>query len=161
MRAAPLALLAFLAACGPADRRGGNPACGIAALAGPTALLEAFTIPERTLSQPPRDVPGRLVARVAAGPAFPAIVGTTDTGLVVGVEGAMPPAIRPAFGVLVVERGARTRGVLLYEGAPVEAAPHIGIVSIGSVTLPLLGVEVDMGSIEDPRCPLFPDSLAP
>jgi hypothetical protein len=50
--------------------------------------------------------------------------------------------------------------VLLYEGDPVEGAPRLGIVAIGGATLPLIGIEVDMQRIEDPNCPLFPDSLA-
>lgn len=156
---APLLALLLLAACGPSRERG-NPACGIAALAGPTALLEEFTVPERTLSEPPRDLPERLVARIAAGPALRALVGRADTGLVIGVEGVLPPNVKPAFGVLVVQRGGGTRGIVLYEGAPIEAAPQIGIISVGSATLPLLGVEADMGRVEDPACPLFPDSLA-
>ena len=44
-------LLAVLTACGkPADR--GNAACGLAALAGPTALLTQFSVPRQTLSVP-------------------------------------------------------------------------------------------------------------
>ena len=157
MRHVLLCLPALLAACGGASSgRGGNPACGIAALAGPTALLEEFRTPQQTLSEPPV----RTVARIAAGPALRAIVGRSDTGVVVGVEGAVPSGIRPAFGVLVTEKSGDTRGVMLYEGQPVEAAPVLGLVSVGGATLPLLGIEVDMGRIEDPNCPLFPDSLA-
>jgi hypothetical protein len=161
MRTALLLTLSAVAACGGAtSRRGGTPTCGIAALAGPTALLEEFRTPQQTLSEPPARLPERTVARVAAGPALGAILGRSDTGLVVGVEGALPPDSKPSFGVLVAHKGGDTRGVMLYEGDPVEGAPQIGIVSIGGRTLPLLGIEVDMGRIEDPNCPLFPDSLA-
>ena len=59
-----------------------------------------------------------------------------------------------------VQRGGSTQGVLLFEGTPVEAAPHLGLVSVGGKNLPLFGVEVDMAGIQDARCPLFPDSLA-
>ena len=153
--------VAVLAACGPSTaRKGASPACGIAAHAGPTALLEEFRTPQQTLSVPPSRLPERTVARLAAGPALSAILGRSDSGLVVGVEGAVPAGMKPSFGVLVTQKGGGTKGVMLYEGKPVEAAPVIGLVSIGGATLPLLGIEVDMVRIEDPNCPLFPDSLA-
>ena len=162
MRPILLASLAVLAACGGPStaRRGASPACGIAALAGPTALLEEFRTPQQTLSEAPARLPERAAARIAAGPALTALLGRSDSGLVVGVEGTVPPTIKPTFGVLVTGKDGSTKGVMLYEGSPVEAAPHIGIVSIAGATLPLLGIEVDMGRIEDPNCPLFPDSLA-
>ena len=137
-----------------------SPACGIAALAGPTALLEEFRTPQQTLSEPPSRLPERTVARIAAGPALSAILGRSDSGLVIGVEGVVPPTIKPAFGVLVTQKGGQTKGVMLYEGAPVEGAPVLGLVSVAGRTVPLLGIEVDMGRIEDPKCPLFPDSLS-
>jgi hypothetical protein len=149
----------LVAACGRGERRG-NPACGIAALAGPNAVLEAFTVPQQTLSVPPFRLPERIVARLAAGPALLALVGRSDSGLVIGVEGALPPQSAPAFGVLVVQRGGGPQGVVLFEGTPIEAAPRLGLVSVGGRTLPLFGVEVDMAGIQDARCPLFPDSIA-
>jgi hypothetical protein len=150
-------LLLFLAAC--SDRPRANPACGIAALAAPTAVLAAFGQPQQTLSVPPTRLPERTVARLVAGPAYEAIVGRADTGLVVGVEGPVPSQIQPTYGVLVVERGGGALGVLLYEGLIVEAAPRLGVVSIGPLTLPLIGVELDLAMVQDPACPLFPDSL--
>jgi hypothetical protein len=154
-----LIVLVLAAACTRPEGRG-NPACGIAALAAPNAVLEAFTVPQQSLSVPPTRLPERTVARLAAGPAFPALVGRSDSGVVVGVEGTLPPQSAPAFGVLVVQRGGSTQGVLLFEGTPVAAAPHLGLVSVGGKNLPLFGVEVDMAGIQDARCPLFPDSLA-
>ena len=155
-----LLLVLTAAACGrPADR--GSAACGLAALAGPTALLTQFSVPHQTLSSPPRNLPERLVTRVVAGPALPAIVGRSDSLLLVGVEGAIPPAVKPGYGVLVVDTGAKARGVMLYEGTPVEGAPPIGTVTVGAATLPLIGIQLDPARIEDPRCPLFPDSVLP
>ena len=154
-----IALSLFVTACGGRTDRG-NPACGIAALAAPNAVLEAVTVPQQSLSVPPSRLPERTVARLAAGPALLALVGRSDSGLVVGVEGALPPQAVPAFGVLVVQRGGSTQGVLLFEGTPIEAAPRLGLVSVGGKNLPLFGVEVDMAGIEDARCPLFPDSIA-
>ena len=65
-------LIAATASCG---RSAGSPSCGIAALAGATLILNEFAVPGKTLAQPPDQLPGRLPARVAAGPAYAAIVG--------------------------------------------------------------------------------------
>jgi hypothetical protein len=133
--------------------------CGLAALAGPTALLGQFGIPGQTLGSPPRKLPERLVVRLVAGSAYPAIVGRSDSVLVIGVNGGLPANVKPGFGVLILDTGNKARGALLYEGAPVEGAPQIGTVSIDNVTVPLLGIQVDPARFEDPRCPLFPDSV--
>jgi hypothetical protein len=131
--------------------------CGLAALAGPTALLTQFGVSGQTLS-PPR-LPERLVVRLVAGPANPGIVGRADSKLVIGMNGTLPPNVKPGFGVLVTDQTGKTRGVLLFEGAPVEGAPEIGTVSVSNSTVPLLGIQVDPSKFEDPRCPLFPDSV--
>lgn len=159
MRRILIAALLLPACAGRGDDRG-NPACGIAALAAPNAVLAAFTVPQQTLSVPPNRLPEQVVARLAAGPALPALLGRSDSGLVVGVEGALPAQSAPAFGVLVVQRGGTPQGVVLFEGTPIEAAPRLGLVSVGGVSIPLFGVEVDMAGIQDARCPLFPDSLS-
>ena len=133
--------------------------CGLAALAGPTALLGQFGIPNQTLGAPPRKLPERLVVRLVAGPAYPAIVGRSDSMLLIGVNGGLPTNVKPGFGVLILDTGNKARGVLLYEGAPVEGAPQIGTVSIDNASVPLLGIQVDPAKFEDPRCLLFPDSV--
>ncbi len=157
-RAIPLSLLLALAAC---DRppAGGGAACGLASLAGPTALLTQFSVPRQTLSVPPQTLPERLVARFVAGGAYPAILGQTDSSLVVGVEATLPDNARPGFGVLVVDLDERARGVMIYEGDPVEGAPRLGEVSIGAATIPLIGIQLDPARIDEPRCPAFPDSV--
>jgi hypothetical protein len=104
-------------------------------------------------------LPERLVVRLVAGPAYPAIVGRSDSLWVIGVEGTLPPNVKPGFGVLVMDRGAKARGVMLYEGTPVEGAPQIGTVSVGNATVPLIGIQLDPAKIEEPRCPFFPDSV--
>jgi hypothetical protein len=116
-------------------------------------------VPDQTLASPPRNLPERLVTRLAAGPAYPAIVGRSDSLWIIGVEGALPAGVKPGFGALVLDKTGKARGVLLYEGAPVEGAPEIGTVSIGSATVPLIGIQLDPTKVEDPRCPLFPDSV--
>ena len=153
-------VLAVIACDKPASGRG-NAACGLAALAGPTALLTQFSVPRQTLSTPPRNLPEHLVARVVAGPALPAIVGRTDSLLVIGVEGTIPPTVKPGYGVLVLDTTEKARGVMLFEGTPVEGAPTIGTVTVGDATLPLIGIQVDPTRIEDPHCPFFPDSVLP
>lgn len=158
-RVLPVLALALLAACGKSPASGGGAACGLAALAGPTALLTQFGVPRQTLSQAPARLPERMVARVVAGPALAAIVGRADTLLVIGVEGSIPPTIKPGYGVLVLDLQEKARGVMLYEGLPVEGAPKIGTLTIGPATLPLIGIQLDPAKIEDPRCPFFPDSV--
>ena len=67
--------------------------------------------------------------------------------------------MKPGFGVLVQDQKEQARGVMLYEGTPIEGAPEIGTVSVGDVPVPLIGIQLDPAKIEDPRCPLFPDSV--
>jgi hypothetical protein len=153
-------LLLLFAAC-EAPPRASRAGCGLASLAGPTALLTQFSVPQQTLSVPPRNLPSRLVARFVAGGAFPAIVGRTDSSLVIGVEAPLAADARPGFGVLVVDQEERTRGVMVFEGNPVEGAPRLGDVSIGSTTIPLIGIQLDPARIEDANCPVFPDSVLP
>jgi hypothetical protein len=153
-------LLLLLAPVGACDRpaSGGDAACGLASLAGPTALLTQFSVPRQTLSTAPRRLPERLVTRVVAGPAYSSVVGRSDSMLVIGVEGALPAGVKPGYGVLVLDQQERARGVMLYEGTPVEGAPTIGSVTAGNATLPLIGIQLDPSKIEDPHCPFFPDS---
>jgi hypothetical protein len=123
-------------------------------------LLQEFATPNQTLSVPPHSLPPRLVARVAAGPAFDAVVGrTSDSALLVGVNGAIPASIKPRFGVLVVDPTNTARGVVIYESDPVRGAPILGTLSIDTLMLPLLGIQLDPARVEDARCPLFPDSI--
>lgn len=159
-RLACISVAILVSACGKQPERG-SAACGLAALAGPTALLTQFSVPQQTLATPPRRLPERLVARVVAGPALPAVVGRTDSLLVIGIEGAIPPAIRPGYGVLVLDTAATARGVMLFEGLPIEGAPVLGSVTVGAATVPLIGIQLDPSRIEDPSCPFFPDSVLP
>jgi len=151
-----LTFLVVLTACG--DGRSRAAPCGIAALAGPTALLTQFSVPRQTLSTPPAHLPERLVVRLVAGPAYRGIVGRSDSLWIVGVDGPLPAGIKPGFGVLVLDPKGSARGVMLFEGSTVEGAPVLGNVSVGSASLPLIGIQVDPSKIEDPRCPFFPDS---
>lgn len=155
-----LPTLLLVTACNQAgDRRPSAAACGLAALAGPTALLAQFGIPDQTLASPPRNLPERLVVRLVAGPAYPAIVGRADSVWIIGVQGRLPANVKPGFGVLVLDPSEKARGAMLFEGTPVEGAPEIGKVAVADITLPLIGIQLDPAKIEDPSCPLFPDSV--
>jgi hypothetical protein len=157
----PLASLLLLTAAGCGSPEGRVPAtCGLAAVAAASALVEQFTIPHRTLAAPPASLPERTVARVTAGGAFPAVVGRTDSLLVIGVEGNPPDGTALGFGVLAVDANEQVLGVMLYPGSPIPGAPRLGEVSFGGSSIPLIGVEVDPAAINDPSCPsLFPDSI--
>ena len=141
---------------------GGRPsrtACGIAALAGPTLLLTEFSVPGQTLANNPAQLPEKLVARVAAGPAYPAMVGRVDTAWVIGVEGSFPEADLPGFGVLILDRAGTALGIMLFLGEPIQGAPILGQISIADIMVPLIGIQLDPTRFQDPACPFFPDSL--
>ena len=159
MRSALIFTSLLLAGCTRSGDRPPSAACGLAALAGPTALLAQFSIANQTLGSPPRTLPERLVVRSVAGPAYPAIVGRADSLWIIGVQGSLPANVKPGFGVLVLDPSGKARGVMLYEGTPVEGAPELGRVSVGDITVPLIGIQLDPAKIEDPRCPLFPDTV--
>jgi hypothetical protein len=153
-----LAAILLLPACGGSEGRV-PPTCGLAAVAAASTILEQFTIPNRTLASPPTSLPERTVARVVAGGAYPAVVGRTDSLLVIGVEGN-PSDAKPGFGVLVADPADRVQGVMLYEGNPIPGAPRLGEVSLGAASVPLIGVQADPATFTDPSCPtLFPDSI--
>jgi hypothetical protein len=154
-----LSLLLLLSACG-SPSGGGRAACGLASLAGPTALLTQFSVPQQTLSVPPRNLPGRLVARFVAGGAFPAIVGRTDSTLVIGVEAPLAATARPGFGCWWWTRRS-VPGCHAVRGRSGGGRPRLGDVSIGSTTIPLIGIQLDPAKIEDANCPFFPDSVLP
>lgn len=154
------ALLVFLLACGKGD--GPRATCGIAAMVGPSALLNQFTIPRMTLSQAPRSLPERLPARIAGGGAQSSVVGRSTDGdslLLVGVEGTAPAEFPLGFGVLVVSSSGSAQGIMLYKGPPIDGAPVLGTVNFSAMSGPLLGIEADTGVYEDPACVVFPDSL--
>ena len=154
-----LPFLLAIAACRPAPRAGGGAVCGIAAVAGPTLVLSEFNTPGATLTHPPASLPGQLVARFVTGPASHAIVGRRGDSLEVGIDGGIPQGMTPGFGVLLMGPDGKARGVLVYDGAPILNAPSLGAVTVGAARVPLLGITVDSGRVEDPRCPFFPDSL--
>ena len=81
----PIVLVTAVTLAGCSAPEGGGAPCGIAALAGPVTLLDQFSVPMRTLAEPPADLPARVVVRFAAGPAMTGLVGRTDSAVVIGV----------------------------------------------------------------------------
>jgi hypothetical protein len=147
-----------LTACGG---HGGSASCGFAGVAGANLLLGAFAEPNQTLSAAPRRLPATLPVRVVAGALYTADVTRDDsTTVTITLRDSLPSRIVPGSGVLVKDTTGRTRGVVLYEAVPVAGAPRIGTLVSGSVTAPLVGIQVDPSRFEDPRCPMFPDSTA-
>jgi hypothetical protein len=143
---------------GCAGKDGPRP-CGLSAVVGPSLLLSEFSQPGRTLATAPASLPENIVVRFVAGPAFPAIAGRADSQWVIGVNGTMPTDITPGYGVLILDLQEKPLGVLLYEGALIEGAPVLGSVTLGALVVPLIGIRVDPERIQEPSCPLFPDSL--
>jgi hypothetical protein len=154
-----LLTLGMALGCGGDGGRPSRTACGIAALAGPTLLLTEFAVPGRTLANHPAQLPEKLVARMAAGPAYPAVVGRADTAWVIGVEGSFTEDNLPGFGVLILDPSGTALGIMLYLGEPIQGAPILGQISVASIMVPLIGIQLDPARFEDPACPLFPDSL--
>lgn len=157
MRPAPLVLILLAAACAPA--KGGDSACGITALAGATMLLEQFSVPQQTLSYPPRTAPQVLPVRLAAGPAYRGLVTPADSTWSIKVEGELPQGVVPGFGVVLAGKDGIARGVMLYTGQKVRGAPVIGSLVMGALDLPLIGLQADITGLQDAKCPFFPDSL--
>jgi hypothetical protein len=158
MPRAPI-VLALAAATLAGCNRQAAPNCGITHVAGATFLLQQFGEPDQTLGVVPASLPERLVARLAAGPAYPAIVGRVDSLLALGVEGTLPPGVTLGYAVLVMGEDGAARGVVLYEGDPIQGAPFLGTVTMGNAEKPLIGVQAPAASYEDASCPFFPDSI--
>jgi hypothetical protein len=158
LSAVALATLTLTAACARAP---GSFACGTIYLAGATMLLDEFARERTALSLPPAGLPERLAARLAAGPAYRALVGyADDSTIVVGVEGALPEGTEPGFGVLTLGADGRARGVMIYPGRPVAGAPVIGLLTVGEYSVPLIGLQTDVTGLENPDCPFFPEEYA-
>src|SRR5207247_586891 len=157
MRPAAFLALALLSGCSGGGS--GNYGCGFAAVAGHSMLLDQFNRPGTVLSSLPSRIPEALPVRIALGPVFRSVTGRTDTSLVVGVEGRLPPTPPVGFGVLVVSTDGKAEGVLLYEGSAIQGAPLLGTVNTGTRNLPLIGIRVDLSTFQKPSCPIFPDSL--
>jgi hypothetical protein len=154
---APLLLLLALTACG-GDGSGGSVACGIASLTGPLVAKEAFA-KGNSLTAPPDSVPGSVPLRIVAGPALRGNVTHADSlGWHLSSPDVVPAGTPMGYGVLLVDRRGDVLGALVFEGVVIPGAPLLGDLTLRDTILPLLGVRVDRTQIEDPRCPVFPDS---
>lgn len=156
-RAIPsLLLLSALTACGGSG--GGSIACGIAALTGPLVAKEAFA-KGNSLLAPPDSVPGSLPLRLVAGAAIRGHVAAVDSlGWHLSTPDAVSSEAPLGYGVLIVDHQGNALGALVFEGTVIPGAPLLGDLTIRDTILPLLGVRIDPRKIEDPKCPVFPDS---
>lgn len=154
---ATTALLLVLAACSGGGG-GGSVSCGIASLTGPLVAKEAFA-KGNSLTAPPDSVPASVPLRIVAGQALRGHVTSADS---LGWHLSSPDTIAEGtpvgFGVLLVDRKGETLGALVFEGVSIPGAPVLGDLTLRDTIIPLLGVRVDRRQIEDPKCPLFPDS---
>jgi hypothetical protein len=145
-----------LPACGA---RSGSVSCGLEAFTKPLAVKQAFA-QGYALSVVPENTPSGLAVRLVAGPAWHANVTSDSTGgWRVTTTGTVSPKADIGYGVLVIDFRNASLGVLAFPGRTVAGAPNLGSLAIGDTIVPLLGVRIDPATIQDPTCPVFPDSL--
>ena len=143
------------AAC---SRSSGSASCGIAALTRPLAVKQSFA-EGNVLTVVPENAPRTLPVRLVAGPAWRGNVAVTDGGWQITTIGTVAKEAHVGYGVLVIDFRNAPVGVLAFDGRAVAGAPGLGSLVIGDTVVPLLGVRMDPQSLQDPRCPVFPDSL--
>jgi hypothetical protein len=151
----PVALLMLAAAC---TRTPGSASCGIEALTRPLAVKQSFA-EGNVLTVVPDATPATVVVRLVAGPAWRGAVAADGSGWRVTTHGAVSARAHVGYGVLVVDFHDTPLGVLVFDGRSVAGAPALGMLAIGDTVVPLLGVRIDPHVLQDPKCPVFPDSL--
>ena len=149
------ALLMLTAAC---SRSPGSASCGIAALTRPLAVKQSFA-EGNELTVVPENAPASLAVRLVAGPAWHGTVSPDGTGWKVTTIGQVSSEAHVGYGVLVIDFHNAPLGVLAFDGHAIAGAPNLGSLVIGDTVVPLLGVRIDPQVLQDPRCPVFPDSL--
>lgn len=151
----PAALLVLAAAC---TRNAGSASCGIAALTRPLAVKQSFA-EGNVLTVVPDATPATLAVRLVAGPAWRGSVAKDGTGWRITTHGTVSKEAHVGYGVLVTDFHKAPLGVLAFDGHTIAGAPHLGTLTIGDTVVPLLGVRIDPQAMQDPKCPVFPDSL--
>jgi hypothetical protein len=154
-RPGPVALLILAAAC---SRKAGSASCGIEALTRPLAVKQSFA-EGNVLTTVPDETPATLAVRLVAGPAWQGTVAKDGTGWRVSTHGVVSKEAHVGYGVLVIDFHDAPLGVLAFDGHSVAGAPDLGTLAIGDTVVPLLGVRIDPRVLQDPPCPVFPDSL--
>lgn len=156
-----LMLALVITACGRGGGGGsssGSPACGIAALAGPTLIVSQLSNLRAVLTDPPRGVPDSLPALVIQQKSrdFGAVIVTRDA------EGKLSMLYRGTgfptrgYGLLVVDdTSQRAMGVMVLDQEEPQRHPAIGSIIGGGSALNLYAVRVDWASVSNPRCALF------
>lgn len=154
-RSRPVALIMLAAAC---TRTPGSASCGIEALTRPLAVKQSFA-EGNVLTVVPDVTPATVAVRLVAGPAWRGTVAAEGIGWRVTTHGSVSGQAHVGYGVLVVDYHGAALGVLVFDGRSVAGAPVLGMLAIGDTAVPLLGVRIDPHVLQDPRCPVFPDSL--
>ena len=111
------------------------------------------------LTAVPDATPANVAVRLVAGPAWRGTVAAEGSGWRVTTHGTVSGRAHVGYGVLVVDFHGTPLGVLAFDGHSVAGAPALGTLAIGDTVVPLLGVRIDPQVLQDPRCPVFPDSL--
>jgi hypothetical protein len=154
-RPRPAALLLLAAAC---SRNPGSASCGIEALTRPLAVKQSFA-EGNVLTSVPDTMPRGIPIRLVAGPAWRGTVEPDGSGWRITTHGTVSRSAHVGYGVLVIDFHDTPLGVLAFDGHAVTGAPHLGTLAIADTVVPLLGVRIDPQLLQDPRCPVFPDSL--
>lgn len=138
---------------------GGNPensaACGFAAVAAGSLVVQSLQDLSHAVSTAPANVPDTLPSKVVGRGTVRAVKQSGSPGLALRYEGEGFPTI-PGFGLLLVDDSLEVvRGVLIFEPDPPQGFPKIGTIATAATTLPLLGLRVHWPSLNAPRCPMF------
>jgi len=145
-----------LPACG---RPAGSASCGLDAFTKPLAVKQAFA-QGYALSVVPEATPTALAVRLVAGPAWHANVAKDGTGgWRATTIGTVSKDADIGYGVVVLDFRGAPLGILAFPGRSVAGAASLGTLAIGDTVVPLLGVRIDPAAMQDPKCPVFPDSL--
>jgi len=141
------------------EKGAGSASCGIDALTAPLAVKQSFA-EGNALAELPGTVPTAVPIRLVAGPAWRGTVASEGQGhWAITTHGSVSKEARVGFGVLVVDYHDNVLGVLAYDGHSVYGARDFGTLAIGDTVVPLLGVRISPAAIQNPKCPVFPDSL--
>ncbi|MGH7593417.1 MAG: hypothetical protein ACRELE_06145 [Gemmatimonadales bacterium] len=151
----PAVLMLLAAACARNPR---SASCGIAALTRPLAVKQSFA-EGNALAAVPDAVPATIAVRLVAGPAWHGSVARDGAAWRITAHGAVSKDAHVGYGVLVTDDHGVALGVLAFDGHSIAGAPSLGTLAVGDTVVPLLGVRVDPQVLNDPGCPVFPDSL--
>jgi hypothetical protein len=149
----PIALLSASLACGGNPEN--NAACGFAAIAAGSLVMQSLQDLSHAVAAAPSNVPDTLPGKVVGHGTARVIKGGGADSLVLQFQGPDLPKL-PGFALLLVDDSLEVvRGVLVFEPEGPPGFKRIGTVVGGPAKLPLLGLRVHWPSLNAPRCPMF------